>query len=304
MKYKNGREAKCLIKPRIMKKKLLSIALALVTTCSFAQLTERENDATMIKLGARPQAGDMSLSFGFDLAFKLDSNIADAQLFTGKGIETGDFLTFKWYKSDDVAIRVALRASKHTSKLSGDILDSSDVAGNQFTFGGDWEFKDMTREIVLVPGIEKHFSSSNIFDVYVGGDLFMGFSKRDSVNNRTYGLGNSIGALNGDNKNYQATTKSTIVGIGGVVGFNVFIAHLPISIGLEYGMSMKWTGGGKTKVTVEETLAGKTTAGTNTYYTDADKSTTLKFKDGLKKSKFDMDTNQDVQIVMNIYFKR
>ncbi|MBL4656567.1 MAG: hypothetical protein JKX73_01095 [Flavobacteriales bacterium] len=255
----------------------------------------------MIKLGARPQAGDMSLSFGFDLAFKLDSNIADAQLFTGKGINTGDFLTFKWYRSDDVALRVALRASKHTSKLMGDILDSSAVAGNTTIYGGDYEAKTLEREFVLVPGIEKHFSSSNVFDVYVGGDLFMGFSKKDSVSNRTWG---SLGIQSGDYDNYQAITKSTIVGIGGVIGFNVFIAHLPISIGMEYGMSMKWTGGGKTMVTIESQVDGKAIEGDNTYYTDADNSTSLKFEDGLKKSKFDMDTNQDVQIVLNIYFKQ
>ena len=121
-----------------MKKKLLSIALALVTTCSFAQLSERENDATMIKLGARPQAGDMSLTFGFDLGGTLGSNKADAALFTGNFFAKGDFLTFKWYKSDDIVIRAAIRLSKHSSKLIGDIADTT--AFNQTEFGGNFEF--------------------------------------------------------------------------------------------------------------------------------------------------------------------
>jgi len=287
-----------------MKKKLLSIALALVTTCSFAQLSERENDATMIKLGARPQAGDMSLTFGYDAGGLLDSNDADAQLFTGNFFAKGDFLTFKWYKSDDMVVRVGLRLSKHSNKLSGDILDSSAVAGNQFNFGGSMESKTMAREYVIVPGIEKHFSSSNIFDVYAGGDLYLGFGKEDSVVNRTYGKGNNFGFDNGDKDEWQATTSNTIMGIGGVVGFNVFIAHLPISLGLEYGLNMKWTMGGKTQWTHAQTVQGTTVEGAQTWQEAADGSSSLKFKDGMKKSKFDMDTNQDVRAVLNIYFKQ
>jgi hypothetical protein len=287
-----------------MKKKLLSIALALVTTCSFAQLSERENDASMIKLGARPQAGDMSLTFGYDAGGVLDSNDADAQLFTGNFFAKGDFLTFKWYKSDDMVVRVGIRLSKHTNKLSGDILDSSAVAGNQAIYGGSMEAKTMSREYVLVPGIEKHFSSSNVFDVYAGGDLYLGFGKEDSVVNRTYGKGNAFGYDNGDKEDWQATTGNTIVGIGGVVGFNVFIAQLPISIGLEYGLNMKWTMGGKTQWTHSQTVQGTTIEGAQTWQEAADGSSSLKFKDGMKKSRFDMDTNQDVRAVLNIYFKQ
>ena len=296
-----------------MKKKLLSIALALVTTCSFAQLSERENDATMVKLGARPQAGDMSLTFGFDLGGTLDSNQADASLFTGNFLAKGDFLTFKWYKSDDIVIRVALRLSKHSEKLSGDVMDSSAVASNQFIFGGTYESKTMKREYVLVPGIEKHFSSSNIFDVYAGADLYLGFGKEDSISNRTYGKvwsnpmpppPNVPLTPTGDEDLWQATTSNTIVGIGGVVGFNMFIGHLPISIGLEYGLNMKWTMGGKTEWTHSQIIGGNEVEGDNTWFEDADGATSLKFKDGMKKSKFDMDTNQDVRAVINIYFKQ
>ena len=116
----------CLIKPLIMKKKLLSIALALVTTCSFAQLTERENDATMVKLGARPQSGNMALTFGYDFGSAIGgSGSADASLFKGNFFGQGDFLTFKYFNSDDIAIRVAIRLSKHSNKLKGTGLGDS-----------------------------------------------------------------------------------------------------------------------------------------------------------------------------------
>ena len=286
-----------------MKKKLLSIALVLVTTCSFAQLSERENDATMIKLGARPQAGDMSLTFGFDLGGALDSNKADATLFTGNFFAKGDFLTFKWYRSDDIVIRAAIRLSKHSSKLVGEIADTT--AFNQIEFGGNFESRANDRNFVIVPGIEKHFSSSNMFDVYAGVDLYLGFGVEDSTYLREYGTGSGSITFtdNGDLDSYTEKTKNSIVGIGGVVGFNMFIAHLPVSIGIEYGLNMKWTLGGKTEITRERIVAG-TSTGSETWFVDSDDSGSLSYKDGLKKSRFDMDTNQDVRAVLNIYFKQ
>ncbi|MBL4754544.1 MAG: hypothetical protein JKY52_13235 [Flavobacteriales bacterium] len=286
-----------------MKRKLLSIALALVTTCSFAQLSERENDATMIKLGARPQAGDMSLTFGFDLGGSLDSNAADAALFTGNFFAKGDFLTFKWYQSDDIVIRAAIRLSKHSSKLDGNLADTAGFFAGES--GGNFESRANERNFVFVPGIEKHFSSSNVFDVYSGADLFLGFGVEDSTYRREYGKGSTSLQFTdeGDLDSYSEKTKNTIVGIGGVVGFNVFIAHLPISIGLEYGINLKWTLGGKTEVTREQIVAGKKTD-KQVYFLDSDDPGSLKFRDGLKKSRFDMDTNQDVRAVLNIYFNR
>jgi hypothetical protein len=38
---------------------------------------------------------------------------------------------------------------------------------------------------MIVPGIEKHFSNSNIFDVYTGADLFLGFGKDKEVSSTT-----------------------------------------------------------------------------------------------------------------------
>ena len=275
-----------------MKKKLLSITLALATTCSFAQLSERENDATMIKLGARPQAGNMALTFGFNFGGLVDTNeTGSASLFTGNFFAQGDFLTFKYFNSDDLAIRFAIRLSKHSSKIKGDVADSS--VYNLTNFGGTFESKTNDREYVLVPGIEKHFSNSNIFDVYTGADLYLGFGREDSVDSRV--------RSNGDFNKYEDKTTNKIVGVGGIVGFNLFVAHLPVSIGLEYGLNLKWEIGCKTKVNVDDKVGNVSTSAE--YYLDSDDPNSLKYKK-LKKSKFDMDTNQDVRLVLNIYFKQ
>jgi len=286
-----------------MKKKLLSlsVALALVATCSFAQLSERENDATMVKLGARPQSGNMALTFGTSFG-STDDNKAEASLFKGNFLTQGDFLTFKYFNSDDLAIRFAIRLSKHSTKIKGEVADStaySQVSGVDLIYGGTFETKVNKREYVIVPGVEKHFSSSNIVDVYVGADLYLGFGKEDSSFLREYGVGAPGGSQNGDFTNFKSKTSNTIVGIGGIVGFNVFIAHLPVSVGIEYGLNLKWTLGGKTKISQEDRVGGvKVDAD---YILDSDDDNSLQY-DKLKKSRFDMDTNQDVRIVANIYF--
>ncbi len=283
-----------------MKKGILSITLALLVTCSFAQLSERENDATMVKLGARPQSGNLALTFGYNLGGAIDDNDADASLFTGNFFAKGDFLTFKYFQSDDLAIRFALRLSKHSNKLKGTGLTDStgyyDGANNS-SVTEDFN-KTNEREYVFVPGIEKHFSTSNIFDVYMGADLYLGFGKEDSTSETTFS--------NGDFVKYKHKKSNTIIGIGGIVGFNIFIAHLPISIGLEYGLNLKWTLGGRYKVEesykvgsnsedVKYQVDQQPTAGPNL-------STSPTRYSKLKKSKFDMDTNQDVRLVLNLYF--
>lgn len=285
-----------------MKRRILSITLALVTACtvSFAQLSERENDATMVKLGARPQSGNLALTFGYNLGGAIDDNEADASLFTGNFFAQGDFLTFKYYQSDDLAIRFAIRLSKHSNKYKGDALrDSSFYYNISAPTETETKVKYGSREYVFVPGIEKHFSTSNIFDVYMGADLYLGFGKEDSTN--------EWAQSDGDFYKYSHKKSSTIIGIGGIVGFNIFVAHLPISIGLEYGLNLKWTLGGRYKVkeshqvgtksydteyqTVDQPVGGNNPgAPAQTRYTK------------LKKSQFDMDTNQDVRLVLNIYF--
>ena len=135
-----------------------------------------------------------------------------------------------------------------TLKSSEGSVDSSFV--NPFPLINSNEFKNSSRTYVLVPGIEKHFSKNNFFDVYVGADLYMGFGRNVITNN--------IEQVSGDFNNRKAVTGFTQVGLGGVVGFNVFIAELPISIGLEYGQNLLWTLGNKTKVEQEVRVGGNT----------------------------------------------
>lgn len=275
-----------------MKKSILLIAaLALGASSSFAQLTTRQNDATTETLGARPVKGDMALTFGIGLSslFGGDSVVADLPL--QNSLRSGDVLTFKKFVADDAAFRIGLRLMKDAYNYKGELDSASQTAaGNGADINiTDVERKESERMYLLVPGYEKHFSPSNIFDVYAGGDLHLGFSRSVDINNTDY--------RNGDKSYSTSKTTRTVVGLGGVVGFNVFIAHLPISLGLEYGWNARWRLGGKTHVETENTSGGVST--NNDYYTQEDDANGYT---KLNRKEFAMDTNQNVRLVLNIYF--
>jgi hypothetical protein len=254
---------------------------------AFAQLSERENDSITVKLGARPVAGDMSLVFSYPVVSDTGNH------FKGNLLRTGDCITFKRYLTDDVAIRAGLRLYKSSSHSKGDIADSSGLIPPNIIESN--EFKSSKREYDIVPGIEKHFSKGNIFDTYAGADLYLGLGRDVTIQDVKY--------KSNDFTNMTAITNTTIFGFGAVVGFNIFIAHLPVSLGLEYGLTAKWTKGGKTKVTEDDQIGG--TAYSATYYTEDTNGLGTpdpNLYKKLKKGEFSMDTNQDVKIVLNIYF--
>ena len=279
------------------------IAMAFGVTSAFAQLSTRENDETVIKYGARPKAGDMAFVLGTSLAN--DSGMT-AKLFSGNALQSGNILTYKFYKTDDIVIRAGIRFMNKNLTVKGSAADSSEVYA-PFTSPGagvyqnfsDVKDKTVERMYEIVPGIEKHFVAANIFDAYVGADLYLGFGSDKSQKNYTY--------QNGDKNFTNRKTNTTNVGIGLVSGFNVFLGHLPMSIGLEYGWNAKWTFGGVTKVKQEVTDAASSTSYSVTYKEElastAVGSTSAKYSK-LKRREFNANTNQDVRVVLHIYFAR
>lgn len=294
-----------------MKKTVLLIAaLAVVYSTSFAQpgLSTRENNATVEKLGARPVAGDMALTFAFGL-FGPDPNDTTEtsnNSITGNSkrttfgiknlIQPGDFIMVKKYKTDDVAYRMAVRFYKNSAKYKGTTDSLTQIFG-----GGtgdqqllEREYKHSMREYNIVPGIEKHHSAGNIFDVYGAADLYLGWKRNVDISNEDY--------LRGDKQYSKVTTSGFVVGLGAVVGVNVFLGHLPISLGVEYGINAKWTKGGKTKHDIENVSGG--VAASQVYYTEniADDGPSNNQYTDLSQSEFGMNTNQNVRVCLNIYF--
>ena len=265
-----------------MRKIVLTLtAVVFVATSAFSQLSQRENDESTFKIGTRPASGDMALTFGMDITG--GGGIADLPILNQ--LASGDLLTFRYYMSKDLAIRAGIKLYKDAEALKGDEVN---IATNDFV--ASYEYKTVSREYIIAPGIEKHFSSSNIFDVYAGGDLYIGLGKELNVQNEEY--------ANGDYDNNESKSTNMILGAGGVVGFNIFIAQLPISLGFEYGLNMKWSNEGKTKVTVDQSIAGVTAS--QEYYTATQLPGTTFSK--VRQKEFGMDTNNNVRIILNIYF--
>lgn len=277
-----------------MKKTLLSFALLGLCSVASAQLSTRENQDTRYKFGGRPVAGDMALVFGIALGGdNVDFQAGSAETNTAwNRLGRGNLLTFKKFIEDDVAIRAGFRLQRDSRAIKGEVDSTQFIQANLSEF----EYKQSTREYMLVPGIEKHFSSSNIFDVYAGADLFLGFGRSRSVETYTF--------RDADNNSaHTMTTPYTIVGLGGVVGFNVFVLDLPIALGLEYGWGAFWQLGNRTKHEI--------TSGNDSweYYTVGEDPNTAAQQNAANgqyssvKQRFaSMDTNGQVRIVANIYF--
>jgi hypothetical protein len=278
-----------------MKKSVLMLAFAFGVTGAFAQLSTRENDETVTKMGARPKAGDMAFVFGMSIA---DDSGMIANLFNGNSLKSGDILTYKYYNSDDMVIRLGLRLMNENTMMKGSGLDSGalydpNLVAPPFTNIKEVKLSTKERMWEIVPGVEKHFLASNFFDAYVGADLYLGFGADKSIDEYTY--------INGDFNKVSRKTRTTDVGLGVVTGFNVFVANLPISIGLEYGWNAKWTFGGVTKVK-EDMMVGSVAASAE-YSEDntAAVPTGAKYSK-LKMREFNADSNQNVRIVAHIYF--
>lgn len=282
----------------IMKKILLFTAfVALTVSQSFAQLTERENYDTKLSLGTRPQAGNGVLQFYYNMGG--DGLAAKGQekslgSLTSSALNQ-DFLTYKYYLSDDVVLRAGLRWHIDNDKMKGSQADSS--AYNIITPSSRQDVRQAWnyRDFAIAGGLEKHFTNSNIFDVYAGGELILGGSRER--------MRNEVDYQNGD-KNYETkTTSSRLVGFGLVTGFNVFVAELPLSIGLEYGLNGAWLFGDKTKV-VSESTVGSTSISGEWYEQAEDAFGNLDTKrySSLSKRNFQMNTSYDLRLSLNIYF--
>jgi hypothetical protein len=266
-----------------MKKTLLSFALLGVCSMASAQLSTRENQDTRYKFGARPVSGDMVLVFGVPVN---NTTIGDREVPAWNLFSRGNLITAKKYIADDLAIRAGLALYRDARIVKGDV-DS--IPGSPWTATA-YENSSRDREYMLVPGIEKHFSSSNIFDVYAGGDLFLGFGRNKTVS--------SVTDRQSKTQSTTSTTPYTIVGLGGVIGFNVFVLDLPVSVGVEYGLSAFWMMGNKTKVE-QENFNGTS----YTYYTvDNDPNGQGIQYSSVKQRFAHMETNDQVRLLVNLYF--
>jgi hypothetical protein len=229
--------------------KLFTLFLILIPAFVFAQFSGRSGDSTTYKLGGRPVKGYKVLTLSLDPVGIFNS---DESFYKKVGLTDGNLFNGKYFFKDNMAARLGMRIFKDGQKSKG-AIDVAFAGGNVSAR----ELREVETEYILVPGVEKHFSNTNIFDVYVAGDLYLGFGRRLVVDNTDYS--------NGFYERTRRTTPKYMGGFGALIGVNVFVLDLPISVGVEYGLNAVFNFANKTKVISEvKDATGETS---NTYYT-------------------------------------
>lgn len=279
--------------------------MAIGSTSAFAQgLSTRENEAIVAKLGARPVAGDTALNFVIPLVGLNSNDGTEAGLFNGNLLTPGDLLTFKWYHTDNFVIRAGIRLYADNDRIKGDVLNDENFS--EILEGGVSTSRvvNQNRQYLIALRAEHHFTNSNIFDVYTGADLLLGFNKERMTTETEYLNidGTLTDVITRDLMTSQ--TNSTVVGLAWVIGWNTFVAQLPISVGIEYGLSMKWLLGGKTKITEERDINNPDALNSYSVEYYQDDALPGNIYSDMSRRQFNMDTNQNVRLTLNFYFTR
>ena len=244
---------------------------------TYGQISNRVNSPSTFKTGTRPIMGDMGVSVGIsakEIMDRMDTSIVDYEGFP--------LVNFKYYHSDDLIFRIGMKTNKKKSKLKGELADDN--------FGVTQDY-DIEAESIISPGIEKHFLSSNVVDVYVGVALPLGYksSKQDYFQDFTAS----------DYSYITSTQTSLVYGINGFFGLQAFIADLPLALGLELGFRGLAYSGLQYKHEIDASIGGVSTK--ETFYTK-DGNVAATWYDKLSYSKSEL--GGDVRVTLNYYFSK
>lgn len=277
-------------------KKFILVQLALLLSIqTFAQLTKRIADSSSVKFATRPKKGDKSLMLSFPLK---DSALTSLKLKDVLKMSNG--VIFKKYYKDRSAFRLGASVTRNKVKSDGTIADSSYYNPVVKPHLSSVKGKTSATEIIIKPGIEKHVSALNIFDVYAGSDLWLGVGKMNSLKNLTY--------TNGDYSDIEATMSYQILGLNAFTGFNVFIARLPLSLGLEYNWNGATLFNKRAKISQQDQFTtGPVSEPLTAEYIMQDKdafgAADNNLYGKLKRTSSSWGFNNQIRLTANIYFK-
>jgi hypothetical protein len=276
--------------------KYIALSLLLASTSAQAQLTQRYgNDSAKVKFGTRPTKGDKALMLNvvlFDSTSQIN-HIADV-------LKLSERLTFKYYLQPNLVFRANAKIQRKSSVASGKSADSSFVNLLPTSQRITAVTRNNSNTILLVPALEKHFSNKNIFDVYYGGALPIGYTSTK--------IRNEITHQNGDYDRQQIKQFSPILGLDAFAGVNVFVGKLPLSLGLEYAWGALWKFNTKVNVSQQQQVTSGTkpqsfVAEYSTQNQDALGKTDLNKYGKFNKREFAAGLNQTIKLTCNFYFR-
>lgn len=203
--------------------------MALGIASASAQITEGEPSAKKIRTGNRPEAGNFGLYMG------VTSNMFSDMFNSRVHLTALPLINFKYMATDQLELRLGFEFYENSERLKGDYTDSN-IKLSSFERQGK-------SNGMFYPGVAYHFSKSNILDVYVGGEIPIGWNstfvrhEESSLNYRD--------AV--DTFSTKTTKNAFQIGIGAFIGLQVFVANLPLALGVEYGISARFDAGLKYK---------------------------------------------------------
>jgi len=231
------------------------LIIVLGVNFTFAQLSDRVNSPSTFKIGTRPVAGNWGLLFAptyqdfSDMINRIDgkdsTNVANVL----------PIIALRMYHSDNVVYRIGIRSKSNDLKISGTVVPPTG-GGSYVT---DLKYQRRHAELYLTPGMEYHFSKSNILDIYLGASIPLGYYKE----NQTDYMKRSDQTI--DYSSFERSRFGFAYGFEGFFGVQAFVADLPLSIGLELGTSALGKLGKKWKVKSNTVVGGVAT--NQTYYT-------------------------------------
>ena len=164
-----------------------------------AQITTGESSSKVIRTGNRAQAGNFGIYFGAttDMFKNLSNGGPD-------NFNCMPLINVKYMKTDQLEYRLGFEWWKQSDSMDN----------------GNAETSESESSFMFYPGVAYHFNRNNLLDVYVGGELPIGFGSK--------------GMELGDD---DASASQFKVGLGAFIGLQAYVANLPIAVGVEYGVS-------------------------------------------------------------------
>lgn len=245
---------------------LLFMVFVLSVSC-FSQLSTRENTTSVFKTGSRPQAGSYGVYIGPSFAEIQD--MVNSDEFDARGLP---LINFKYYKSNKIEYRLGIQLSGKSTKIKGtentnaakEIKDLESVSYNRFSLGTAY-----------------HYAPSNLLDIYTGVYVPLGWDYYK--NEQVYGTTSQV-----------LSKFSPVIGLGAFIGLQAFIADLPVSVGIEYGLRALAQLGKQYK------HVHTTTSSVTTYYTEQ-KSSSFEYS---KLSYSESNLGTDARITFSYYFNK
>jgi len=243
----------------------------------FAQLSTRENSPTVLNTGTRPTWGTYGFFIGPSFAEIAEMVDEDIEI---RGVP---LMNFKYYSTEKTEFRIGLQLYKKSEKIDGD-LSVEETEGLT-------KHKTVESVFRLTPAIIQHFSPKNILDPYVGFGLSIGNESDKETMNYDYG--------SGDYSESSIKKNSIVWGASAFFGIQTFIADLPLSIGLEFGISGLKHSKLQYKHEGEYTIDG--IGDSYEYYTTDLNGNGTQYKN-LKNSKYEI--GSDLRMTITYYFTK